>query len=323
MQPQQSPRKSNTISRTGLRNDSDLTELLGLAAATPRLASSAATFAPAPQPVPAPQPKSLNDIFTSYLKFEHDLGDLCAAQGTMQKLLFGEDWRPIVDSPSTQGIYRVATAAIGSLIQLAQKRFAPTGGKLEINPSETLQAVGMDRWADEYDRRNRRSESSVIPPVDLDKLWAHLEANYGGDAGIETSHRQNAQFIIKKLRLDGDTEMKRTASSVSCFMHFYGKIITYGSNSGRYESGHGDRSDLVRLFEGLACAFEWAELDQLSIELAPNRHGMCEYGFNFKPREKICFTGMEIVLFKEKWEVKFSKATAEKLMLYLGTYGQS
>jgi len=322
MQLQQAHRSSGSTLGSGFRNEGDLNELLGLASARSRVASPTAPAA-APEPEHEPQPTSRNDIFTAYLKFEHDLGELCAAQGTMQKLLFGEDWWPIVDSPSTQGIYRVTETAISNLIRLAQQRFATSGVTLDINQCEALEAVGMERWRDEYDRRNRRSDTIIIPPVDLDKLWAHLEATYGGEAGIETSHRQNAHLIIKELRLDGETEMKRTASSVSCFRRLWATKKDYGPNVGRYDFGYSSRDDLLKLFKGLACAFEWAGMDQLSIELAPARHQICAYDFTFKPRERVSFTGLEIIFFKEQFEFKFSLMAAEKLMLYLGTYGQS
>jgi hypothetical protein len=319
MQQQQKPRSTSTL-RSGFRNEAELDQLLDLVGAA-RVPSTPVVLAPAQaEPAPPPQPKSLNDIFSSYLKFEDDLGALCAAQGTMQKLLFGEDWWPIVDSPSTQGIYRVAETSISNLVRLAQQRFAPSGASLEINQQEALEAVGMSRWRDEYDRRNRRSETTVIPPVDLDKLWRHLEATYGGAAGVETSHRQNARNIIKELNLDGDKEMKRTSSSVSCFRRLWATKKDYGPNVGRYDFGYSSRDFLVKLFQGLACAFELAEMDQLSIELAPARHRICDYDFTFKPRERVSFTGLDIVFFKEQIEFKFSHLAAEKLMLYLGTY---
>jgi hypothetical protein len=304
----------------------DLADLLATVPAAASRALPKAVFVAAErvvEPEPELAPKSRNDIFTSYLQFEQDLGNLCAAQGAMQKLLFGEDWSTIVDSPSTQGIYRVADSAISNLIRLAQQRFATSGVTLDISQSEALEAVGMDRWRDEYDRRNRRSDTTVIPPVDLDKLWAHLEAKYGGEAGIETSHRQNAKFIISELRLNGDTEMKRTASSVSCFRRLWASKKDFGPNVGRYDFGYNSRDDLFKLFKGLACAFEWAEMDQLSIELAPARHSICDYDFTFKPRERVSFTGLDIIFFKEQFEFKWSFQAAEKLMLYLGTYGQA
>lgn len=308
----------------------DLAELLAIvpaatAQATPKtvVLQTAQVAEPEREPEPDPQPKSRNEIFTAYLKFESDLASLCAAQGTIQKLLFGEDWWPITDSPSTQGIYRVATAAISNLFKLAEQRFAPTGGTLEIDRSETLAALGMRNWSDEYDRRNRRDSSTVIPPVDLDKIWSFLEATYGGDAGIEAAHRQNAAFIIKQFRLAEDTEPKRTSSSVVISRRTYVTKIEYGANKGRYEAGSGTREELFKLFKGLACAFEWAGMDQLSIDLAPARHQVCDYYFNFKPRESVSFTGLEIIFMKENWDYKFSHAAAEKLMLYLGTYGQS
>lgn len=332
MQIVQTPKGAKAL-LSGFRNESELTELLALAgAARTRLPLVAAAPAPQPEPQPKPEPvaepepapKSRNHIFTAYLQFERDLTRMSAEQGHLQKLLFGEDWSTIVDRPSTQGIYRVAEQAISNLIQLARHRFAPAGVALDISQHEVLEVLGMSRWSEEYHRPSRRGQQSEVepaPPVDLDKLWNYLESTYGGDAGIETAHRQNAKFIIKELNLND--EMKRTASSVSCFRRIYASKKDYGPNIGRYDFGHSSRDWLVQLFKGLACAYEWAEMDQLSIELAPARHGICNYDFSFKPRDRTSFTGLDIVFFKEQMEFKFSFAAAEKLMLYLGTYGQS
>lgn len=310
-------------------------ELIALvSAARPRTATTVAAPAALPAPAPAalpvpepvPAPKSRNEIFTAYLQFERDLSRMTAEQGHLQKLLFGEDWSTIVDHPSTQGIYCVAEKAITNLIQVARRRFAPAGVVLDINQHEVLEATGMSRWSEEYhrpSRRGERSETESAPPVDLDKLWAYLEGTYGGDAGIQRAHRQTAKFIINAFRLDGDTEIKRTASSVSCFRRIYATKKDYGLDIGRYDFGHSSRDWLLDLFRSLACAFEWTEMDQLSIELAPARHGICNYDFTFKPRDRHNFTGLDIVFFKEQMEFKFSHAAAEKLMLYLGTFGQS
>jgi hypothetical protein len=325
MQPQKTPRSSITA-RSGFRNEAELDELLDLVtSARSRRTHSAEIAAPAPipEPEPKPVPRSRNEIFTSYLQFERDLSRLSAEQGDLQKLVFGEDWSTIVDRPSTQGIYRVTEQAITNLIRIAQHRFAPAGVVLDISQLDALAAVGMSRWSDEYHRMNRRSETEFVPPVDLDKLWNYLESTYGGDAGIETAHRQNAKMLINQLNLDRETEMKRTASSVSCFRRIYASKKTYGSNIGQYDFGHSSRDWLVDLFKGLACAFEWAEMDQLSIELAPARHGICNYDFSFKSRDRTSFTGLDIIFFKEQMELKFSHGAAEKLMLYLGTFGQS
>lgn len=331
MQPQQSSPRTKAGS-AGLSNTFDAAELLSIVRATPRCAPVTAhvptvhaTSAPQfePEPEPEPQPKSRNEIFTAYLRFEEDLARLSAEQGRLQKLLFGEDWPTIVDSPNTQGIYRVTEQAIDNLIRVARKRFGPDGVELDISKHDVLEAVGMSRWSEEYHRQNRRTESEVIPPVDLDKLWNHLEGNYGGNAGIERAHRQNAMFIIKEFKLDSEAEMKRTASGVSTFRRIYVRKVDYGPNIGLYDWGHSSRDWLVQLFKGLACAFEWAEMDQLSIELAPIRHGICNYDFAFKPRYRASFTGLDLIFFKEQLEFKWSHAAAEKLMLYLGTYGQS
>lgn len=145
-----------------------------------------------------------NHIFTAYLKFESDMVQLSDQQSEIQKLLFGEDWSAIIDRPSTQGIYRVAEQAIANLIRLAQQRFAPSGIMLEISQTEVLEKLGMTRWHDEHHRPSRRTDinkARPVPPVDLDKIWTYLENTYGGSAGTETAHRQNAEFIVKEFNL--------------------------------------------------------------------------------------------------------------------------
>lgn len=314
------PQQSSARPSIGFRNDSELDMLLNLAATTVR-----PSLPPQPEVAvedvnPEVQVTSLNDLFTSHLNFEHELQELCGAQHTMQKLLFGDDWRPIVDSFATQSIQSVTRQAISQLIGLAEKRFAITGGTLTIDHHDTLNAAGLGHWEDQYERRNRRVNETT-PTVDLDKLWAYLTAKYAGEAGVEESHRQNARFLIKKLQLDG--EVKRTASSVSCSLRVYSRIIEYGSNAGRYNLGYSNSGEERKVFTSLACVFEWAGLDQLAIELAPCRHTIGDYNFDFKPREKVSFTGMEVIFFKDKWELKFAHATAEKLMQYLGMFGEN
>jgi hypothetical protein len=98
MQPQKTPRNSDSL-RSGFRDPAELDELLDLvSSARSRRESPAATLTPvsapvvAPEPEPAPVPKSLNDIFSNYVKYEKDIRALTVAQGTSQKLLFGPDW---------------------------------------------------------------------------------------------------------------------------------------------------------------------------------------------------------------------------------------
>lgn len=335
MQAQHSARTAKK--RPGLPSHSDITELLALAAAAPRFATLPLAEPPrtAPAPAPAhtspvvvdapPALKSMNDIFTSYVKYEKDLKALTAQQNEIHKQLFGEEWVSIIDTPSTQGIYRIAESAIVKLIDIAQKRFAPPGGILEISQCAVLESTGQRHWRDDYDydRNAHRSGGPIKPPVDLDKIWAHLVSTYEGDAGVQTFHKQNAQLIIQAFGMNRDANVKRTSKALQCTMSVYGELKTYGRNQGLYEVSYHSRDRSISLFKALALAFEWAEMDQLSIELTPARHRLTHYEFAYKPREKHTFTGLEIVFFKTEWQFKFGHSVAEKLMLYLGTFGEA
>lgn len=267
-----------------------------------------------------PVKRSLNDLYTNYLAFEANLDAMVRAQVKLEHELFGEGWRSTIDAPSTQGIQRIAAAAVERLITLAEHRFAPASSTLSIDRYEVLKATGQSEWDRDFHRRHWEKKEVVTVPVDLDVLWKYLEKTYGGDAGANASYRQQAKIIIDCFQLGKDDSIKRTASSVSLSMRVYSQKKDYGQNNGKYEVGSYS-NDLCKRFMALSCIFEWCGLDELALALRVTHHPMAGYSFGFAAREKHSFPGLDVVTFKDKWEFKVRHDVAEALQRFLGEFG--
>lgn len=264
---------------------------------------------------------SYNDVFVRYAQAMKRLGAVINDQITLENQLFGTS---LTERPSTQCISKVGDAAVKALISKAERMFAPPGGRLSISEFQCLKAIGQGNWAENY-RKLRYEKDKVDTPIglDLDALWAHLETAYGGDAGKNAGYRQQAAVIVDAFSLENDGVVKRGASPISLFKRMYSEKQDYGSHKGKYQAHYSYRESLGKLNQALLCFAEWAELLELSIDLQPTRHDLCEYGMYYSPRESRNFSGLDVVMFKEKWEFKFSHDVAEKLMLFLGEFSAS
>lgn len=87
----------------------DLADLLSIVPAATE-STSPKTVSLTAEPEREPAPKSLNGLFTTYLQYERDIRNLFNEQSNREKLLFGPDWSPRVEAPSTQGIFRIASS---------------------------------------------------------------------------------------------------------------------------------------------------------------------------------------------------------------------
>jgi len=97
-------------------------------------------------------------------------------------------------------------------------------------------------------------------PVDLDKIWAHLESTYGGEAGQIALYKQLAPMLINRLHLN-DKDMRRTASAVIAYQNVRTSPASFGSKTGPYTLY--ERRDVNEVFDALSHVFEWSGLDVL------------------------------------------------------------
>lgn len=318
MHPQQSP--SPDARRSGIKKLSDFTDLVELArtAPLPRVHPVVAQEAqPAPPAAPVVEvPATRNGLFTIYSELKAKVSALCAEARTVERQLFGDDWSSVIETPKGKDLGDIAHAAIDKMIQLAERRYAPHGSKLEINRHDALKAIGFDQWAHAY---SRRPDSDQSMPVDLEKLHAYLEATYGGEAGVTATFKQQAKVLIDFFGFDKPDSMAATSRYVGCTVRMWATKRDYGVNKGLYELDYRRRESLQNAFNALACVFAWAEQYDLSMDL--RRQQLSGYDFYFKSRHRETFRGLACILYSEKWEFQFGLEAAAALKLFLGQYG--
>lgn len=269
-------------------------------------------------PPPAPPKASLNDVFASYLRMEARLGRVYGEQRHLEERLFGVS---LTEAKSTEAITHIASRAIKALVSKAERQFAPEGGSLKIDEYEALKATNQYDWDERYRRLHwRQKEGEPKLELDLDALWRYLEDTYGGDAGVTAGLRQQAAELMKVFHFGSEETIRRTANSVNVDLRVWGEKKDYGQNKGQLEASYHSSETRLKAFTSLRCFAKWAELYDLANRLNPQFHDLANYGFCYSSREKRSFPGLDIVMYKERWEWRFSHEVAEKLMLFLGEY---
>ncbi|SAL01009.1 hypothetical protein AWB77_06251 [Caballeronia fortuita] len=194
---------------------------------------------------------------------------------------------------------------LSRLVMEASRKFAPAGGRIEIDQSRELDRCGLD--IEEDLRKNK------IP--DLDGFWQHLERTFGGEAGERVAFEQAAKAIINGFWLKPDTEIKRTSSAV-----ILEKRVTSQScfhSKGQREVYYSSQQAVATTFDGLATFAKKHQFGALAMQL----RNFSVHRLTFSTREKLSFTGLEIVLFNDKWQFKFAHDVGDALSLFISEFG--
>jgi hypothetical protein len=192
----------------------------------------------------------------------------------------------------------------GNVVNRARREFAPIGARLDIDNNTEYDRAGLD-----ISKALRKGE---IP--DLDKLWGSLTAYYKGDGGATTAYRQAAGRIVRAFGLNRNVEVKRTASGVVLKKSVYSE----GKSSGRRQVGYHSKQHTADCLSGLATFAGKAG----NAALARTLEGINLYDLDYVSREKMSLPDLDITMFNDKWEFKFSRELADGLMLFIGEYGQ-
>lgn len=190
------------------------------------------------------------------------------------------------------------------LVMEAVRRFSPAGGRLEIDDSKELANASVD-----IDGALRAGKCP-----DFDAFWAHLERSFSGDAGKRIGLMQAAKLIVDGFSIRANSEIKRTTSAIVLEARIYSEPC-YRS-SARKATYH-SQSTVAGLMRGLGAFAGHAGFDALSSELTHGR--LVDYEFD--TREKVSLHGLDIVMFNEKWQFKFSHEVGDALSLFISEYG--
>ncbi|WP_434667795.1 hypothetical protein P5W99_36155 [Paraburkholderia sp. A3BS-1L] len=190
-----------------------------------------------------------------------------------------------------------------ALVHRASRAFAPPGGSLRINRGDELHACNVDI--------GKALEGCRIP--DLDAFWAHLERKFAGGAAV--AYEQAARAIIDGFYLKPTSEMKRTSSGV---------VIDMSVQSEARWSGNGQRSIGVystervgACFRGIATFARKSGFAALANELQDGRY----LREDFKSRDKLTFSGLDVTRYNDKWQCRFAFGVGEALSLFISEFG--
>jgi hypothetical protein len=193
----------------------------------------------------------------------------------------------------------------GRMVMEAARKYAPGSGRLEIDKGDELTRFGLDV--------NEVLEAGNLP--DLDGFWQHLEKTYGGDAGREVAFTQAAKAIINGFWLKPDSEIKRTSSAVVLEKRVSSEVSF--RSSGKRRIHYGSTQHLAVTLDGLATFAFKHEFGALGQHLK-----RCNVNdLEFETRQKMSFNGLDVVMFNDKWQFKFSHQVGDALSLFISEYG--
>ncbi|MFP3645874.1 hypothetical protein [Paraburkholderia hospita] len=190
------------------------------------------------------------------------------------------------------------------LVTKAIAQFSPPGGRLEINEDKELENASVDI----------RGALRAGKCPDFDAFWSHLERTFSGDAGKRIGLIQAAKLLIDGFGIRPNSEIKRTTSAIVLEGRIWSEAC-FGSSL-RKATYH-SQSTVAGLMRGLAAFASHAGFDALASVLAHGR--LLDY--QYETREKVSFQGLDIVMFNEKWQFKFSHQVGDALSLFISEFG--
>ena len=190
------------------------------------------------------------------------------------------------------------------LVKEAIHRFSPPGGRLEIDGKKELENASVDiRGA---------LEAGKCP--DFDAFWSHLERTFSGDAGKRIGLIQAAKLIIDGFGIRPNSEIKRTSSAIVLEARIWSEPC---HRSRLRKATYHSQSTAAGLTRGLAAFAAHTGFDALASVL---KHGRL-VDYEFETREKVSFQGLDVAMFNEKWQFKFSHQVGDALSLFISEFG--
>lgn len=201
-------------------------------------------------------------------------------------------------------IIEAARNIVTRLIWRAEKTFSPRGGRLSIDKMEVYEACSLE-------------DSAGWLNLDPEKVWAHLEATYGGDKGQEQSWQQQAAILIDSFNLKRQDAIQSKGGKTILNLHIY----TEKSYRGKVMFHHGSAEDVAKTFQALRCFALWADREGLAAAMYNACRVLGDYHHEITSRATYGGFGCQITTFYKNFEFKFDAALAEQLQIFISTFG--
>jgi hypothetical protein len=205
----------------------------------------------------------------------------------------------------TRGMIDATRAEIASLlIRRAEREFAPFAGSLKVNATDYAHLLPKSFY---------KVEDADWDP---DKLWEALEVAYGGERGAELGLRQLAESLVSLFWMKGKPPVRKSnrmelSVTVYCDSYSSGRTLSYNSSD-----------SLRKILHGLIEFCRWAEDYQTASNLHRAIDTIASYHAKVVSRQRHELGSIEVLMFFERAVFEFHGAIADKLQLFIATYGR-
>lgn len=196
-----------------------------------------------------------------------------------------------------------------NLVHIAEERFAPPGGSLEI---------------DQYDLKEKLCLSKGDADIDPVAIWNYLEATYGRGNGIEEGYRQGATEIVRRFRIEKNKEIERKSGYTVLSLEYICIDGIDKKYNGKNKLSYNSREEVSAVCRQLATFATWAGYASLSLALIEQAHKWGSYNNELVSRERFTLgDGPQVVLitYFNRFEFRFRDDVAEQLQMFIATYG--
>lgn len=203
------------------------------------------------------------------------------------------------------------SSLITRCISLAERQFAPLGGKLAIDRDEINDAF----------------ESKRVDAFDPGDVWRLLDARYGGDAGIEAGWQQTADVLRSEFYPESWRKSEPTLRAQTAVFEVHVSQESYSSaKPGMLDYSYHSIGHMVQLIASGLLPFFAHEADAGADGFG--NAGLRNYlqalsdmrSTHVPQRHKVVAGSITFTHFKSKIEVSMTKDVFERMNLFIATY---
>jgi len=185
---------------------------------------------------------------------------------------------------------------IDSIYRMAERQFAPAGGKLSIE-RESNEIMGKDE------------------EFDPDRLWLFLDEKYGGQAGVELGYKQLARTLVTKLGLRNNAPVRKTNR-----IELQQSAHAEPRFKGGWEYSYNTFNWIRETVTALQAFCVWAEDPVSAMKLGDYVRRMGHYD-EVKSRQRIDLGSVQMVTFLKSVTYEILGDLGDKFHEFIATYG--
>lgn len=216
--------------------------------------------------------------------------------------LFGRQRRLDID----EAFVETARAILDRLVKRAAEAFGPPGSPVPIDRKEIAEAFPISNEA----------QARRLSPA---KVWAYLEARFGGGTGERMALTECADALIRKLGL----REENTIRTVGRFTVLDFSVWSVKRDSGRRTVlSDSSSTNVAQAFGALEAFAGWAQMPELAQACEAAARRWTDSSTDLVSRQKFSLgNASEYVTYFERFEIRFGPEVVEALQRFVSEFG--